>query len=172
MGLIRKTLSVNFTLGAVGYRSKSEKVERNIKLAAQAAQRTNVLLSVQNDLLAEQTKHIECQCVPLVSNPAPVPAKKTPSPAKPVMVKAPPREPKIKVPKPVKLSVENAVIDKAEKLVISTQSSSRFELMTALDVSGDECNLIMKALEKRGVMSNETRDGDRKVILRLPRNFK
>lgn len=65
MGLIRKTFSIGLTGGLVGYRSRAEKVERDIRQTAKATKQTagasrrqNVLIEQQNGLIQEQTDAI------------------------------------------------------------------------------------------------------------------
>lgn len=65
MGLIRKTLSISLTGGLIGYRSRKEKVERNIRQTAKATRQTadasrfqNALIREQNGLIEEQTDAI------------------------------------------------------------------------------------------------------------------
>lgn len=65
MGLIRKTLSIGLTGGLIGYRSKSEKVQRAIRQTerhtrqiAAASRLQNMLTDEQNDLLEGQTEAI------------------------------------------------------------------------------------------------------------------
>lgn len=71
MGLIRKAVSVYTSLGLVGYRSGPEQEARQIRLAAEAAQRqTAGLLQRQNELIEEQTAVIRGQGAPMVPAPA------------------------------------------------------------------------------------------------------
>lgn len=58
MGIIRKTFSIGLTGGLMGYRSKPEKIARNIKLAAKNQQQQTALLRRQNALIAEQSELI------------------------------------------------------------------------------------------------------------------
>ncbi|WP_154604952.1 hypothetical protein [Arthrobacter sp. AQ5-05] len=167
MGLIRKTLSVNFTLGTYGYRNKQEKFEHRMKLAAR---KTHVLLAEQNGLIAEQTALIESQTMPVVK--APVQSKATKALAPSIAI-AQQRPAPVKIPtvkKPTK--VDRATVDRAERVVVSTQSASRFGLISALDINGDQCNYIMKKLEKRGVITKENEYHGRDVILREQRGSK
>lgn len=54
MGLLRKTLSLNFTLGTYKYLSKKEKADRNAKEAHKAVLQQNALLNYHNSLLEHQ----------------------------------------------------------------------------------------------------------------------
>lgn len=65
MGIIRKTLSITYTGGLIGFRSKSEKVQRairqsekNTRQTAAESRRQNVLIEKQNGLIQEQTDAI------------------------------------------------------------------------------------------------------------------
>ncbi|MGY3320769.1 hypothetical protein [Arthrobacter sp. TE12232] len=65
MGLIRKTFSIGLTGGLIGYRSRVEKVERDIRQtakatrqAAGASRQQNVLVERQNQLIEQQTEAI------------------------------------------------------------------------------------------------------------------
>jgi len=65
MGFIRKSFSISLTGGLVGYRSRVEKVARDIRQTAEATRQTagasrqqNVLINRQNQLIEQQTEAI------------------------------------------------------------------------------------------------------------------
>jgi len=166
MGLIRKSLSITYTLGTVGYRSKSEKVARNIKLTANAARRTNALLEVQNDLIAEQTALIEARTAPVIKTPAPVRPKIAPPEPKVAREPRPPKvkTPKVKVPKPVREPPINMrMIEQAEAIVVEDQFASVASLVNAMDIGVKASNYILTMLELRGIVSAEDQNHERLV---------
>lgn len=84
MGLIRKAVSISTSLGLIGYRSRSEEEARQIRLAAEAAQRqTAGLLQRQNELIEDQTAAIRGQGAPPASAPPARPIPPAPRSAKP-----------------------------------------------------------------------------------------
>lgn len=77
MGLIRKTFSIGLTGGLIGYRSRVEKVERDIRQTSKATRQTagasrqqNVLIERQNELIEQQTDAIIRQQQQLIENQA------------------------------------------------------------------------------------------------------
>ena len=58
MGFMRKTLSLTFAGGLIGYRSKAEKAQRDVRRAATAAEQQNELIAEQNGLIQDQTAAI------------------------------------------------------------------------------------------------------------------
>jgi hypothetical protein len=70
MGLIRKTLSITFAGGLVGYRSRAEKDRREIRRAAIATQQQNGLIAEQNGLIQDQTAAIVRQQQTLIEQQA------------------------------------------------------------------------------------------------------
>ncbi len=146
MGIIRKAFSIGTTGGLIGFRSKPEKVARNIRLTAKAARQQNVLLLRQNQLIEQQTAALVRRQEPVV-----------PVPVTPV---APPI-----ASEPLQEELNPVLVRKAADIVVKSQLASRRMLREELRVSYVTVGRVMEALEASGVVSPTDEGGERDVLL-------
>lgn len=144
VGIIRKTFSIGLTGGLIGYRSKPEKVARNIKLAARNQQQQTALLRRQNALIAEQSDLIAKNHEEGYKLQTPV----TPEPAEP--------DPTDRL--------DIALVMGAYDIVVRDQAVSRRVLRDELGIEYSTVDHVLTLLERQGYVSPADEGGERVVL--------
>ncbi|MDP9694487.1 UNVERIFIED_ORG: DNA segregation ATPase FtsK/SpoIIIE-like protein [Arthrobacter globiformis] len=144
MGIIRKTLSIGLTGGLIGFRSRSEKVARDVKVTAKNAQYQTALLRRQNTLTEQQTELIAKNHEE---------GYKMAGRVKPTPVSAEPTDP-----------VDIALFTKASDIVVRDQVVSRRVLREELGVSYATVEHLLTLLEQQGYVSDPDPNGERDVL--------
>jgi DNA-binding transcriptional ArsR family regulator len=143
VGIIRKTFSIGLTGGLIGFRSKPEKVVRDIKLTARNAQQQTTLLKRQNSLIEQQSELIARNHEAGYKPAQPVPAPAPPEPTD---------------------RLDIALITRAAEIVVRDQVVSRRGLRDELGISYATLGHVLTLLEKQGYVSAEDDGGERVVL--------